>query len=463
MRSITRIELNMNMNREIHESFANAREVLINSLPYPRNNTTALSVAYLWPTKYCPVGCEHCMFSSPDLKHVDKSMILNNEALEKFIQISHDTQLQALVVSGGGEPMLEMEIIERLIEQAHYSYFEVITGAHWTVREDLIHQHLSRLQQSITKRKRQGHTFEFNLRVSIDRFHQSVIDITHIANLVKILYGDKHLPTDTQQYPDITLFLRTTLVEGDDTPEQLALALNGSISGMDDFIRTITFPENDEGHELNNLMVFYMDMRFIGNAISKEGVSPSVSFQDYYERYAKKEGDVRLGMSYIRPYSDAAATKGLNVTVLYDGRVIPYGGAPDVVYSLYSAEDYDHYVTRLFQDVLSFTLLTKGIRHVQEVAEEIDPELAVRIKRKNWLASVVDESLATRGLRNYVSVRLLQKMLEDGEVLAEQLNPDALALTHISVEKLKELYLEHVHNQGTQHFIYINEIAEVTK
>lgn len=51
--------------------FNRARElrsqILSDSPLFKEELTYPLAVAYIWPTKYCPVGCEHCMFASPKL------------------------------------------------------------------------------------------------------------------------------------------------------------------------------------------------------------------------------------------------------------------------------------------------------------------------------------------------------------------------------------------------------------
>ncbi len=447
------------MGREIFRNSQELRNQIISQDPEKPEDLISLSVAYFWPTKYCPIGCEHCMFASPKLNKVDRKMILSETAVNNFIKISKDANLESLVVSGGGEPTLEMDTIEKLLGEANFKYFEIITGAQWTAKEGLVHKYLGRLQNAITKRKEAGGEFNFSLRVSIDSFHQRVVKLDKIANLVNILREDSKKKGD-KMYPDIKIFFRTLLVDGENTADELARYLGADISDLDHYVRKITF-EGDEDADLNNLLVFYKDMRYVGRAKGAWGINKSVEFDNYFESYAKNQGDIRLGMSYLRPGSEGEALNGINVFVSYDGKMMPYGGAPDVSLNINEEDDFSAYSLKLMRDVVSKTLLLKGIRHIEEVAEEVEPNIRNKIEQKNWLASVADESLATSELRLYVTIRLLQKSIQNDELNISAL-PDWLQdLINMPVDSLIDEYNKHTKDNPPQRYTYGSEMVDI--
>lgn len=174
------------------------------------------------------------MFSSPKPEVINKKNThnsLSEIAVNNFIKISWKSLLDSLIVSGGGEPMLEMPTIINLIKNAHFSYFEVITSAYWTANINLMKKILSSLQNAITLKKNKGFSFEFCLRISVDKYHQKVVKYSWLKNLVDVLRDDALLPICKRKYPDIKIFFRALLIE-DDTIDKIAEILEAELSPM---------------------------------------------------------------------------------------------------------------------------------------------------------------------------------------------------------------------------------------
>jgi len=372
------------------------------------------------------------------------------------------SNLESLVVSGGGEPTLEMNTIEKLIKEANFNYFEIITGAQWTANDRLIHKHLGRIQSSISERKKSGHNFKFSLRVSIDTFHQEVVKLERIGNLVNILREDSVKNESERKYPDISLFFRTLLVDGENTADLLSKHLGADISSMNGYVREIKFRDNGI-HKLNIFTVFYKDMRFVGHAKDMEGVGKTVEFEKFIESYSGNGGDVRLGMSYLKPGSTGEALNGINVFVSYDGLMMLYGGTPDITLNINNSANYEEYVSMLTKDVISRTLLFNGLRHVEEIAEEVEPDIFRKIEKKNWLASLADESLATPELRLYITIRLLQKDIETGNIELDTLPSQVIELISTPKSELIKLYQSEIRSKRTEIYVYGSEKIQETR
>ncbi|HUD44084.1 MAG TPA: 4Fe-4S cluster-binding domain-containing protein [Patescibacteria group bacterium] len=433
--------------QELRDRLSNAYPIDYSKNDYP------LSVAYFWPTKYCPIGCEHCMFASPKPRNVDSNMILNESAVSNFIEITNQSKLDALVISGGGEPMMEFPTILRLIKEANYRYFEIITGGNWLANEEVMLRGLSQMQAALTEKQQGGDKIDFSIRLSVDNYHQAVVKPEWIKRLVDVLREDAALPVDERRYPDLKLFFRTLLIE-DDTVERLADLLGASLTDAQGYVRELVFSD-DKISGIEKLKVFYKDMRFVGLG---KNVEPDklTEFDTYFDSYSNKTGDVRLGMTYLNPDSKGEALEGINVFVTYEGRMMPYGGVSDISTNIYS-ETYEQFLTKLLGDVISRTLLFKGLDHIRKIAEEIDPRVLDRIRKKNWIASVADESLDTAEKRLYVTLRLLQIDVSDGIIELESLPAYVQELIARTPEDLRREYGEHVNSASYVEHTYGNE------
>jgi len=249
-----------------------------------------------------------------------------------------------------------------------------------------------------------------------------------------------------------------TLLVEDDTVEQLAGLLGAELGDIENYVREMRFSD-DKSKGVDTLSVFYKDMRFVGRAKDVDA-SKLMEFDQYFDSYARTDQDVRLGMTYLKPGSKGETLDGINVFVTYDGTMMPYGGVPDIKSNIYF-ESYQQFQARVLKDVVSRTLLFKGLDTVRRIAEEVDPQIMDRIRRKNWIASVADESLDTPEKRLYVTVRLLQKELEAGEIAIDDLPEYVREMVGISPEDLQEQYKAHISSQLQSEHTYGNELVTI--
>lgn len=425
----------------------------IHDLQYP------LSVAYIWPTKYCPLGCAHCMYASPKLQEIDKKMILSRKAIDNFINITKKGKLDSLVISGGGEPMLEWKTVQKLVRDATYDFCEVITSGYFLVNDDLTKKYLSGLQKVLSYRKKKKKSHNFCLRISIDEYHQKVVKLEWIKKLIYLLKEDARLPHSKRSYPDIKLYFRALLIE-DKTVEELAKLTRAHLTSMENYERQLII--EDKKSPLFLLSVMYKDMRFVGRGKNAK-VKTLIGFDQYFESHTKKENDVQLGMggSYVKHGLKHKLIKGIDVFVTHEGDMLPYGGVGDIDFNLYKSKNYKLLLAKLFRDIISRTLLLKGLHHIEEIDKEVDPHVLERVRNKNWLASVADESLATAAQRLYVTIRLFQKHIKSGELKKENLSPYAQKIISISKNRLQREFADYMHHAKHVIFSYANERNEM--
>lgn len=351
--------------------------------------------------------------------------------------------------------MLELPTILRLIKEAHFNYFEIITGAHWTANESLMRRTLDQVQHAISERKDKSGDFDFSFRISLDSFHQAVVKLHWLKSLVDVVRKDAVLSTETRKYPDINLFFRALLIE-DDTVDQFVNLLNINLGEMNDYVRELRF-DDKFSTGINTLKIFYKDMRFVGRGKTVKTVK-LMEFDQYFSSYADKNQDVRLGMTYLKAGSRGEVLDGINVFVTYEGKMLPYGGVSDVFADIYT-DSYADFLSKLSRDIISRTLLQKGLMGVMKIAEEVDPSIGGRVRRKNWIASVADESLATPELRLYITLRLLQEYVKESIVELESLVPQLRDLVTTDISILQNEYKRQVQSARKHEYSFGNEVV----
>ena len=110
--------------------------------------------------------------------------VLFPEEVDSIIDISDKGNLDFMVVSGGGEPTLEMKTNIRLLSEGTYNHFELNTGGNWLKTEKSTRKILDTLQTAINDKNKNGTKIDFGLRISIDKFHQEKVPIIWIARLI---------------------------------------------------------------------------------------------------------------------------------------------------------------------------------------------------------------------------------------------------------------------------------------
>lgn len=440
--------------------FLNSQEIrnsIIDSLPIKLSPNYKISVCYIFPTKYCPIGCEHCMYASPSPANIDKKMILSNKAINRFIEISKESNMELLSISGGGEPLLERNKVYELIDRATFTKVEINSGGYWIKSEKSIKKTLCEIQEHIEKRKKLK-KFEFNLRLSIDKFHQKVIKIENIVKLIKILRKDSEKNLDDQIYKDINIYFRSILIH-DNTIKTIAEKLNANLVNTKMYVDEIRFKKKIK-NGLNSIMVYYKNMNYIGRATGNPDLAkPTVSFDECIKSYQTPENGISTGKNHYNHNWNKQKMNGLNILANYDGKIFPYGGTPDISLDLYSNESYKKFIDTLFKDPVSSIVIEYGIENIVDIAHEVESDIKKKIKEKSWLASISDLCFATAHLRLYISIRLIQILLQSGYYQKSDIPPAISKYIELPRSELIKQYYNYVDSQDTIEYQFINENA----
>ncbi|HLD95144.1 MAG TPA: radical SAM protein, partial [Alphaproteobacteria bacterium] len=120
-------------------------------------------------TRFCPVGCKFCFFKSGAVfKQPTREDLLTPEGTKKFIHFANSVNLGYLLVSGGGEPMMEKKSVLQIIEKVDSDRIVLVTSAHWAKTKESARRYLEEIQEALEKRSTKT---SLTIRVSVDSQH----------------------------------------------------------------------------------------------------------------------------------------------------------------------------------------------------------------------------------------------------------------------------------------------------
>lgn len=198
------------------QSFRKEILKLINPLAQPLPGQP--SVAFVWPTELCSIGCAHCNYSSK--RTGTKEQHLLSRYPEEIVQWLFDAGVKRFVACGGGEPLDEPEFIAQAIATcARLGLdFEIYTSGVSFSKPHLIGEYIKTWQQYWKDRKRPKQ--RFNIRLSLDAFHEELIGLEPLVKWIEAV--DKYVP-------EWSVSVRSVRLEGDESVNRLAGALKGRL------------------------------------------------------------------------------------------------------------------------------------------------------------------------------------------------------------------------------------------
>lgn len=374
-------------------------------------------------TRFCPVGCKFCFFSSaPALKPKTVADALSADGLEKFIQFANDAKLGYLLVSGGGEPFLELKHLLQVVERVNSDKIVLVTSGNWAKSASAAANITRQVYEAFQRRKT---ATKLVLRLSVDEEHaRGGLGLHPAHNLISV-FESHYLNEKNFALQFHTLFddpcieqlfaeLKSRIISIEEhrvcsdaetilkvNPAEkiitLASGLCIKIGYAKCFYSNIKVDLNDPEVLSRNLSVFEWDMR------ESEENNPSV-------------------------VSNLDGKKGLDFWVNFNGNVTTWGNqVPDNIYNLYE-DDYEDVVEKSFSDPISLAYLEKGDTYRDRIVSEVNRRAVLRAKATNirdYTGAIICEEASTR---LYLTVRVLQDFFAEGRISPAQMQawPEAI-------------------------------------
>jgi len=441
--SISPTESSIALARKAFSDPQQYRDIILNRIrinPLERYDGKGLVCFFL--TKFCPVGCRRCFYSSPPPNGKrTRDDTFTEEGVTKLIKFIEDANIGYLLVAGGGDPFVELKSVCRITEEAKADTIVLVTSGFWAKHKKCAQKVVDKIYKAFKKRNSKARVI---LRLSVDNDHVEKIGMQPILNLLEI-FQEKFANEEMFELQVHTMFddptidellrrlpVRTTL-----TTMAKPIAEMTPITDRDVAIKVtgremkVTL-ENGFPFIVGFAKFFYTDWRV--NLNNRDIVERNT---EIFDRDMVQSQNNNPAVVF-----NTSGRKGLDFFINHDGNVMSWGcNTPDNSLSLY---DYDArtIIEKIFADVISLSFIEKGIPYRDAILNEVNPKAVLRLKAINMRdfgGSIVNEEAKSR---LYLSIRVFQDYIMEGRVSLDSLPPEIQKLVSLDKQTLIRLYHE---------------------
>lgn len=400
------------------------------------NGKTLLCV---WLTKLCPAKCECCFFRS-DMNHnckFEEEYQFTDDGVDKLINFINDSNNSYIMLSGGGDPMVHRNGVNRVIRDVKSDRIVIVTSGFWAKSFEEAQERIDEVYKMYKQRDSKT-TVVF--RISIDSFHCKQLGYDILPNILKI-FNEKHSNEEN-------FLLQIHTIINDDTVKNI-------IDKCDDFV----YEENEINCASDNNEVAKIVPRQ-AKIISKSGYSILVGKAKMF--YASLRADLTKYNSNIEKaidvfeedmkdseYGNPAVvtnydgTYGLDFWIDYNGNTTTWGNQQlDDLYNIYTDSFYEIY-NGITKNIISYSFLDRGYYYRENIVKEINPRAVLKSKVINLRDFASALLLEENDTKLYYGIRIIQDYLKDGKIELKDLgniSPELVRAIFNPVDELKKLY-----------------------
>lgn len=430
----------MNLTQEAFSNPQKYRNLILQNIIIPTDKKPYQGKSFICVsfTRFCPVGCSFCFFSSsPAKKEKTISDALTEEGIEKFISFANNANLGYLLVSGGGEPFLEQSHLLKVIEKVKSDKIVLVTSGNWAKSINSTANFTSRIYDAFKKRKTPT---QLVIRLSVDLEHaKGTGGLEPAYNLIS-LFEKKYLDEKNFRLQFHSIF-------DDPCIDRILKHLEGKIVSVSNFER------RSDGDTVLKVNPSEKVIEFSSGLTLKVGYAKifysSIKINLNDPEVIKRNLEIfQWDMSESEENNPSIVTnlqggKGLDFWVNFNGNVTTWGNqVPDNIYNLYE-DDYQIVVDNTFADPISLAYLEKGDVYRDRIIKEVNSNAVIRAKATNirdYTGAIICEEEKTR---LYFTVRILQDYFREGKITEEHIQewPEAIrSLVQSTVEELQQAY-----------------------
>lgn len=400
------------------------------------------SMLCAWITKKCPLMCDKCFFKSnmncDDM--IPEEYELTDKGIEKLIEFVNASNSGYLMLSGGGDPMLDSSKVCRLIEKVDTNRIVIVTSGFWANDYEKAKEIIFKLHAAYNKREA-SKKCELVLRLSIDEFHTKALKgyqaFYHIINIFHDYFKDDE---------NFKLMIHT--IKDDKSVDEISKKLNAEIlsgeKGESDNAQVIKIVPQKKALVWNNgyrieigvSKLFYSDLMI---DLNKDSLNIQNAIKVITDDIENSEQD---NPSYIQ---NTSGKKGLDFWLDYNGNVTTWFNQDwNSLYNIYE-DDYHDIVYRTFKNPVSARFLKKGYEYRNSIVSEVNTKAVLRAKAINLRdyagALLLEEHktklyFAIRGLKDYINEYVLEE--SNFNKLSEELQDAIIIKTKAELINLYE-------------------------
>lgn len=404
-----------------------------------RKKFNSKSMLCAWVTKLCPAHCESCFFKSNMYRDgvPDEKYQFSEYGLDRLIKFINDSNNSYLMLSGGGEPMVRKDAVNRIIRETKTDRIVIVTSAIWAKTYESAKKTIDELYQSYLARNDDAVVI---VRLSVDSFHYKPLGFDVIDNVIRVF---------RESYSKCKNFqLRIHTMQRDETLETVAEMIGDchveysdieSVSDNKEIIKILpkqAVLKFDDGYEVK---VGLSKLFFSNLKIDLRELTPDI--QQSLDVFEEDMSISEYGNPSILTNCDGSL--GLDFWIDYNGNVTTWGNQQwDSLYNVYT-DSYADLVKGTFENIISYSFLDKGYYYRERIVRRVNPRAVLRSKAMNLRDYAGAFLMEEDKTKLYYAIRAIKDYLEDG-ILAEDalsfLPANLLATINSSVDEITALY-----------------------
>lgn len=385
------------------------------TLPFDKIKVTGKSLACIFLTRFCAVGCPFCFYKSKPAwrkRHIEDQF--SDEGLQNFLQFTQEANLGYILVSGGGEPMNQRQHILQMVAGAKADRIVLVTSGSWAKNPLAAEKYVADIAQAMARRSQ---PLTVVVRLSISEGHVAKIGYHPALNLFKIFrekykgdqylklqvktfYDDPTLEKILEQCPQATLESQHIDLESDNSvlikkiPKQKRLMFDNGYnfivgyskifnSGLRPDLRDLS--QFDEG-----IAIFNKDLR------DSEDYNPSLVFG--------LQGEI-----------------GVDWSINYNGDICTWQNQVRDNYMNLYEDDFQTIYEASVNDPITYSFLEKGNLYRESIVAEVNERAVLRMRAiglRDTSGTIIFEEEKTR---LYFAIRVLQDYIEEQKITQEDI------------------------------------------
>jgi hypothetical protein len=314
------------------------------------------------------------------------------------------------VLSGGGEPMVEPEFCAQFVHEIDspvLEEIELITSAHFAATAQETRARVSDLVAAWLTRSTDLAPATFTIRISLDWFHAQRIGVGPAANVIQLLGED--------EFRDVGCYIRSVLLDDDPTIVQLAEAVGGRVTEMNDYQQEILLPDG------RTILVYFKNLIVDGRMNQRKfsrlpGGLPLQSRADVFgRRFENDRGKNVPARTYNGPR--VRHLDGLACLIDDDGKVrILEGNDPNRCADVRQLPEWSQAIDYLYADPLTVYLVDNGPQDLAQLMADEFPESVRWAEDTNQLYHLTELLLSTPDRRLFAMLRVLGEHVVSGRI-----------------------------------------------
>lgn len=386
---------------------------VINKISVPekeRKQFTGKSIAVVWLTKFCQANCRHCFNRSNMLRNsnIDELFQLSERGINKLLTFVEKARVSYILLSGGGEPMRNPNMVNRIVRFAKAERIVIVTNGSWAAKRDDAERCIRELYNSYKEREQNA---EVVLRLSTDEYHLASIGQQAYLNIINI-FREQYSSEDS-----FTLMLH--ILQDDRTVIQLAECLGGSF--------TVSEKSNiSDNNIVTKIMPGYGILKLDSYSILV-GIA-RLFYPNLFVDLEDDTGQLEKALSVfdvdmaISELDNPAITKnhdgsfGLDFWIDYNGNITTWGNQlSDDLMNIY-VDSCEKILESTQKNIYSYNLLDKGFSYRSNIIGHVNQKAVLRAKAINLRNYTNIYLLFEKRTKLYLGIRILKDYLHERKI-----------------------------------------------